>query len=411
MWAGMLIGSVALTFAGPGTAATDASEQEEMRRWHERTGAIVLRGKIAGEPVIGVVNTAMPHGTLDSARAVDLRLGQPTGADFGRITDSGSFNVPRREQPVYSDVEVQLAGTTYADQRLVVLDHSHLFRTLNLQFDGFFGMDVLHDRVLVLQSSRGQAMLLDECPPEVRGVPLRLKFSPAGIGEPMPYVRLKVSESGWQRFRISTGAFFGLGLNRDLCRRLERAGQALQIPPVQRQILGYSGQPCRYTLRQFELAGHVFENIVALETPENMIGLSLLRQFDSVFDFSAGTAWLQSIEADSLGFIPDASGISVVQNSSGRLLVSDLQVDSPAVRAGLRLDDELLAVDGQPVSLLGARQVRHRFCQGGETVAVLVRRGDETLQTKLPLKWHFEYPPLWSDVPRVATAPLLPDLE
>jgi hypothetical protein len=411
MWAGMLIGSVALTFAGPDTAATDASEQEEMRRWLEQTGAIVLRGKIAGEPVIGVVNTAMPHGTLDSSRTADLRLGQPTGADFGRVTDSGSFNVPRREQPVYSDVEVQLAGTTYANQRLVVLDHSHLFRTLNLQFDGFFGMDVLHDRVLALQSSRGRAMLLDECPPEVRGVPLRLKFSPAGIGEPMPYVRLKVSESGWQRFRISTGAFFGLGLNRDLCRQLERAGQALQIPPVQRQVLGYSGQPCRYTLRQFELAGHVFENIVALETPENMIGLGLLRQFDSVFDFAAGTAWLQSIETDSLGLLPDASGISLVQDSSGRMRVSDVQIDSPAVKAGIRVNDELLTVDGQPVSVLGARRIRHRFRQGGEVVTLQIRRGEETMTTKLSLKWHFEYPPQWADIPRVATAPFLPDLE
>ena len=164
-------------------------------------------------------------------------------------------------------------------------------------------------------------------------------------------------------------------------------------------------------LRQFELAGHIFENIMVFEMPENAVGMGLLRHFDGVFDFSTGTAWLQSIEVDSQGLIPDASGISVVQDSSGRMRVSDLQVDSPAVRAGLRVNDELLAVDGQPVAVLGARRVRHRFCQGGETVALQVRRGDETLQTKLSLTWHFEYPPQWSDVPRIATAPLLPDLE
>ena len=226
MWAGMLIGSVALTFAGPDTVAKDASAQEEMRRWFEQTGAIVLRGKIAGEPVIGVVNTAMPHGTLDSARAADLRLGQPSATAQGRT------NGLRNEQPVYSGVEVQLAGSTYADQRLVVLDHSPLFQPLNLKIDGFFGMDVLHDRVLVLQSSRGRAALLDECPPEVRGVPLRLKFSSEGFGGPMPYFRVNVPDVGWQRLKISTGTNFGLSLNRNVCRRLERAGQAVQIPAV-----------------------------------------------------------------------------------------------------------------------------------------------------------------------------------
>ena len=405
MWAGMLIGSVALTFAGPDTVAADASGQEEMRRWFDQTGAIVLRGKIAGEPVVGVVNTAMPHGTLDAARSADMRLGQPS------TTAQGMTNGLRKEQPVYSGVEVQLAGSTYADQRLVVLDHSPLFQPLNLKFDGFFGMDVLHDRVLVLQSSRGRATFLNECPLDVRGVPLHLKFSSDVFGGPMPYVRVNVPDVGWQRFKLSTGTSVGLSFSPDVCRRAERAGQVVQIPSVPRQLLGYTGQPRVYVLRQFELAGHVFENIIVPEMQENTIGMGLLRQFDSVFDFSAGTAWLQSIKADSLELLPDASGVSLMQDNDGHMLLSDVQVGSPAIRAGLRVNDELLAVDGQPVAVLGVRRVRHRFCQGGATVALQVRRGAEILQTKLQLQWHFEYPPRWSDVPRVATAPRLPDLK
>ncbi|MHC4878884.1 MAG: PDZ domain-containing protein [Planctomycetota bacterium] len=403
MWAGTLIGSVALVVAD--ASAMVAVEQAEVQRWFERTGAIVLRGRIAGEPVIGVVNTAMPHGTLHSVRAAGLQLGQSVK------TARGSTNALRAEQPVYSGVEVQLAGTTYAQQRLVILDHSPLFRPLSLEFDAFFGMDVLQDRVLVLQCSQGRVMLLEERPPEVRGVPLRLRSVSAGFGGPMPHVRVNVPEVGWQTFKLSTGTNVGLSLNRDLCHRLERAGQAVQIPPVQRQTAGYAGQPRLYVLRQFELAGRVFENIVVPELAENAIGLGLLRQFDGVFDFSAEMAWLQSIEADSLELLPDASGVSLVQDDSARLLVRDLQVDGPAVRAGLRMHDELLAVDGQPVSVLSARRIRDRFRQGGDILLLRVRRGDELLQTRLLLKWHFEYPPQWPVRPEVAKAPLLPELD
>lgn len=76
-------------------------------------------------------------------------------------------------------------------------------------------------------------------------------------------------------------------------------------------------------------------------------------------------------------------GIGVLPADDG-VLVQDVMPGSPAEAAGLLVDDVLLSVDGEPVTadtvagVIGGRAV-------GETVALEVRRGDETLQLEATL--------------------------
>jgi carboxyl-terminal processing protease len=55
--------------------------------------------------------------------------------------------------------------------------------------------------------------------------------------------------------------------------------------------------------------------------------------------------------------------------------------DSPAERAGLRVDDRLLTIDGRPTAGMTSEQVQQRLTgEVGSTVALEVLRGDKELE-------------------------------
>ncbi|MBZ5583587.1 MAG: PDZ domain-containing protein, partial [Acidobacteriia bacterium] len=66
--------------------------------------------------------------------------------------------------------------------------------------------------------------------------------------------------------------------------------------------------------------------------------------------------------------------------------VSSVVQDSPASRAGLRSGDRLIEVGGKPAAALGLGAILETLKRDGETVALKVRRGEETLNVPLPLR-------------------------
>ncbi|HEY2855436.1 MAG TPA: PDZ domain-containing protein [Gemmatimonadaceae bacterium] len=116
------------------------------------------------------------------------------------------------------------------------------------------------------------------------------------------------------------------------------------------------------------------------------IGAGILRQTRVTFDYAHGKVHLARIAPAVAGDSVDASGLIFEHrdSASGRWFVQELVPDSPAEAAGLRIGDELIELDGQPVSSLG--DVRERLRQSGTTCVLVVRRGQETIQVVLQLR-------------------------
>lgn len=65
-------------------------------------------------------------------------------------------------------------------------------------------------------------------------------------------------------------------------------------------------------------------------------------------------------------------------NRSGRLFVRDVPADMAGARAGLRLGDEVTAIDGKPVGTMGPDEVQ-KALRGkvGSKVTLTIARGEE----------------------------------
>jgi predicted metalloprotease with PDZ domain len=93
------------------------------------------------------------------------------------------------------------------------------------------------------------------------------------------------------------------------------------------------------------------------------------------------------------------------RNDDGRLVVSQVRRETPAIAAGINVDDEILAIDDFRVRAdqLPARLDQYR---PGDRVTVLVARRDQllrlpvTLGTEPARAWRLEIDPAITDVQR-----------
>lgn len=98
-------------------------------------------------------------------------------------------------------------------------------------------------------------------------------------------------------------------------------------------------------------------DLADLEDLAELEGLSDLRR---LFDDDQDTAWL---------------GVNIVSADSGARVIG-VSDDSPAQRAGLRVDDVIVALDGEPVRSASTLVRMVRSDEPGEEITLRVRRGD-----------------------------------
>src|SRR6266404_5655233 len=68
------------------------------------------------------------------------------------------------------------------------------------------------------------------------------------------------------------------------------------------------------------------------------------------------------------------------------LTINEVLANSPAAEAGLQEEDELIAIDGQPVTEFSLGQIRQMLKREGKEYALKLKRGSQMLQAKLKLR-------------------------
>jgi predicted aspartyl protease len=131
----------------------------------------------------------------------------------------------------------------------------------------------------------------------------------------------------------------------------------MALPSASWQIRGVGGlkNALRVTIPQIELAGIRFNTVPAIlnEDPEALptrganLGLDLLRRFNVTLDYARDRMYLQPSATGH--FRRDRAG-AMLALIGDRLRVTFVSPQSPAAAAGLRVGDELTAINGQSVS-------------------------------------------------------------
>jgi C-terminal processing protease CtpA/Prc len=83
----------------------------------------------------------------------------------------------------------------------------------------------------------------------------------------------------------------------------------------------------------------------------------------------------------------DMSGIDLMAEPDDfkTLVVNEVAAGSPAAVADVKEEDQLLEVDGRPVSEIGLDQVRQWFKQNGKEHLLTIKRGEQVLHVKIKL--------------------------
>ena len=117
------------------------------------------------------------------------------------------------------------------------------------------------------------------------------------------------------------------------------------------------------------------------------IGGEILRRFVVTFDYARRVVHLAPNADAGRPFDVDRAGLWINRHAQGAI-VAAVMADGPAARAGLRVDDVIVAVEGEPASALTLDALRRRLSEwpAGRRVALESRRGEETIQAALVLR-------------------------
>ena len=144
------------------------------------------------------------------------------------------------------------------------------------------------------------------------------------------------------------------------------------------------------------------------QVAEQVAGTRLAGFWDAAVEGTAELEYAEALDTFGLRFRPGTPSTrawlgATTRNDAGRLVVSQVRRDTPAIEAGLNVDDEILAIDDFRVR---ADQLPTRLDQykPGDRVTLLVARRDQllrldaTLRAEPPRAWRLEVNPAATDV-------------
>lgn len=121
---------------------------------------------------------------------------------------------------------------------------------------------------------------------------------------------------------------------------------------------------------------------------DGIVGNQMLGRIGVVFDYARDRMILAKASMDADDCLYDMSGVYFTTNgpSLEGVLVTDVAPASPALEAGIRIGDEILAVDGRPVTQLTLWEIRQTFSVAGARRELLLRRGADSIAVTLLLR-------------------------
>ncbi|MGH7223051.1 MAG: hypothetical protein ACRELF_07475, partial [Gemmataceae bacterium] len=247
---------------------------------------------------------------------------------------------------------------------------------------GLLGMDFLSQHVCRIDFDRGEVTF----PSSVGRDPgQRL---PVVFTEHLPHVMVEIpSLHRRESFGVDTGnAGYSSGdLRRETFAALVKQGLLKLLGEGLAEILGGETITVRSgRVDAISLAGFRHEKLVFSESDENVLGLNYLSRFVVTFDFPHKAIYLKKGRQYDRPDVSDLSGLAVLRRN-GQTLVLSMEEDGPAVRAGVKSQDELLKINERNAKEMSLYSIRRAFCTEGKKYRLLIRRGEKELETDLVL--------------------------
>lgn len=322
-----------------------------------------------------------------------LNIGAATGTmnlrDF-----VGQFEA--RTVPLRS-LSIGAAKVNTTDMDVVQQPLAHMSASYNTHTDGIMGLEVMKDFVLEINVERKKFVLHPRSMDITKRQPdgkrtFLAKMLPIGHNS----VEMQVVTPSGQKMTLAldTGNAFFAATHKDV---LERVG------------LWKAGRPVKYMRQSWVASGPVdsfYKQMPLLEiygvpVPSSVwsiidapsssaegdgtIGFGFLRNFNVIVDMERRRVWMENFTGTTGNTMPADVGITAAfDDRQKRVRIYRVTPDSPAEKAGIKVGDALLAVDGQQLLDLGDRRLFRLFeGEKGSTVKVSISRDGVLRQVDL----------------------------
>lgn len=337
-------------------------------------------------PLTFIVETGASSGTfVDRALAAELGLSEESAQ--AEANPGGEVRVG-----TVSGATLEIGPLTLKNETLLTAPISQFSPLLGRPVDGILGHSFL-SRYAVRFDYVDRRMVLDETSRDGAEIPLV-------IANRMPMIDVTLHHHGRKipaRVEIDTGTFEILGLNGSFVdattllaagdRKLEERGVAFGG-----ETQGFRARIDSFEVGPFELRAPAvsittdaggYESAVRFA---GVLGAEALRRFDLTVDYPNERVFLRPNRRFHDPWIEDLTGLrlSATPPAFRQKKVADVFQGSPAMDAGLRPDDEIVAIDGTPVADLSLVETVRMLRTSKESRVTILRDGQSMEITLRP---------------------------
>lgn len=272
------------------------------------------------------------------------------------------------------DVKVGSTSIEHIPTAILKEDLFNLSGHLGLKIYGLLGFSFFNSFIVDVRYSENRLIIYDHG----AKIKYRGKKIPIEVENQKPYILATVDVSGGKtveaRFLMDTGASHALSLEMlngtefPLPEKKIKANLGMSLSG---QIKGYVGR-----VGKFNVGGYAFKDVVAgfpdfksiadkidLSKRNGNLGADLLRKFNIQFNYQEGFIYVKPNSLSKAPFEHDMVGMVIYldQKEYKRVLIGEIDENSPAEKAGLCPDDEIIAVNFKNIDAYSLNDLTEMF--------------------------------------------------
>lgn len=278
--------------------------------------------------------------------------------------------------------KIEINDVKLEEIELYTTDLSHLEQTIGRNIDGIIGYDLLKNYVVKIDYQDMKIKLYDTESFNNPGYVEKFSFKLIHyIPTVQATVTLNNGESYTEDFFLNTGAGTTLDFNTPFAQKhdvISKTGEHYSYPVAgleDKETMHYEGRIRNFSIGTFNMdqlpigISQAEHGIQHNKKVAGIIGNGVLKHFNITLDYSRNEMFLEANKNFENPYLVNASGINLQFNKDlSKLLIHRVFEGSPADIAGIKVDAQLLSIDGKSVDSFTLPEIRESLKQANKQV-------------------------------------------
>ncbi|MCR9254271.1 MAG: aspartyl protease family protein [bacterium] len=349
---------------------------------------IFIKVKVDGsEPLDFIFDTGDGLTVIDTDIAESLKLDKDH--DVKRTSASGSVTGALILHNV-----LEIGEMTVNDIEVYSLSLNHLERLIGRNVDGIIGFDLLDKHIVQIDYDRMEFEIYDNDTFEYSGDGIEFDLELTNF---IPHIKCAVKLNNGEvlkgEYFVNTGAGTTVDFNTPFVNKHDIIDKTGEHYSYLTGGLG-KGETKHYEGRvvEFKIKDVKFENMpVGISQAKHgiqhskkvfgIIGNNVLRRFNIIFDYKNYKMYWEKNKFIDEAFHVNTTGFDVQMSEDlTRVLVHKTYEIGVAKEIGLKVDDEIISIDGTPVSEMKLPDIKKLINNEGGNFKMKIKRGGEEME-------------------------------